>query len=252
MLSNHTLSIVTGCRDRESFLLQVLPTWLQEKAVDEIIIVDWSSAVPLRETLADFLTLNRNRLKVAVAHNQTRWNASKCRNLGLQVATGDIVLRLDSDVILYPGFPSQHPMRRGVFYARTPHRPSPLWGTCLVWRRDILGVNGYNERLIGYGWEDDDLFNRLQYFGLSQLGVDFSLLKHIDHNDELRLANQPEKADSPLPPTLHSTFRNQKIAAQDPWTSSDHMTYWRAVPDDDILICTPLTNEVLPEQNSVQ
>ena len=49
--SQQGISIVTACMNREDFLVQALPSWLQIEEVNEVVIVDWSSKKPVIESL---------------------------------------------------------------------------------------------------------------------------------------------------------------------------------------------------------
>lgn len=129
MIGGKTVSVVTGCRDRESYLQQALPTWLAAEEVDEVVVVDWSSRAPLATSLRDHLDRQGGRLVLAVADHQPRWHLSRCLNLGIQVATGDVVLKLDSDVRLLPGFFEANSVEEDHFRAGDDLGiRAPLWG----------------------------------------------------------------------------------------------------------------------------
>jgi hypothetical protein len=46
-----SISIISAARDAAATLQQTVPTWLAAERVSEVILVDWCSAKPLRETL---------------------------------------------------------------------------------------------------------------------------------------------------------------------------------------------------------
>ncbi|ORC49132.1 glycosyl transferase family 2 [Burkholderia sp. A27] len=63
-------------------------------------------------------------------------------------------------------------------------------GLLIVRRRDFLSVNGYNGRLHGWGWEDQDMISRLTLgAGLERL-IDGHAL-HISHDDHARVSQYP-------------------------------------------------------------
>ena len=45
-------------------------------------------------------------------------------------------------------------------------RPKLLGGNCSVHRQDLLKINGFDERFVGWGLEDDDLARRLRRLGV--------------------------------------------------------------------------------------
>jgi hypothetical protein len=239
MVGKHRLSITTGCLNRADFLRQSLITWLQAPEPDEIVIVDWGNLVPLEETLASF---KDSRLVFARVLDQPTWKNSKCHNLEVELASGELLLRLDSDYLLKDDFFAKHPVAEGRFYAGN-WKPwvgdvekCSLAGSLYAFKADILLVNGYNERLVYYGCEDDDLFERMSTAGLNRIDVDFSTLKHISHPDRLRYENleiasglrrfdEHEVYNEALK-KLHLVDRSRVIAGKKPWSKSDHRTSW--------------------------
>ena len=51
MPSGMTTSLVAASSNRTAMLLSVLPSWLAVDGLDELVLVDWGSAPPLREAL---------------------------------------------------------------------------------------------------------------------------------------------------------------------------------------------------------
>jgi len=63
-------------------------------------------------------------------------------------------------------------------------------GLLLVRRREFLAVNGYNGRLHGWGWEDQDMISRLTLgAGLMRHMDGYAL--HISHDDHARISQYP-------------------------------------------------------------
>jgi predicted glycosyltransferase involved in capsule biosynthesis len=64
------------------------------------------------------------------------------------------------------------------------------------WKEDVYAVNGYDERIIGYGFEDIDLPARLRRLGIKKRLVKFKAIEyHLEHpaaNIEKRHECQPE------------------------------------------------------------
>jgi GT2 family glycosyltransferase len=63
-------------------------------------------------------------------------------------------------------------------------------GLLLVRRRDFLAVNGYNGRLHGWGWEDQDMISRLTLGAGLVRHIDGHAL-HISHDDHARVSQYP-------------------------------------------------------------
>lgn len=64
-------------------------------------------------------------------------------------------------------------------------------GLLLVRREDFLTINGYNGRLHGWGWEDQDIIARLTLAAGLRRIQRFSAT-HLSHDDEARMAYYPQ------------------------------------------------------------
>jgi hypothetical protein len=218
-------------------LREALPSWLALPEIDEIVIVDWSSPTPVRPLAT---AAGDRRVKVARVDGQPHWIASKCHNLGVRIASGDVLLRLDADYLLEPDFFRRHELPPRTFFcgnwrrARTDNERH-LTGALYVRRRHVLDVNGYNERIVTYGYEDDDLFERLERAGLARRDIDLDAVHHIAHDDLLRTRHQN------VGNLYGETAANKALAHARPWSTADRMTAWcfeeRA---DGGLVCTPV------------
>jgi hypothetical protein len=130
--------------------------------------------------------------------------------------------RLD---VLERDFFHKHALTPEVFYCGNWRRARVdnerhLTGVLYVQKRHLLGVNGYNERIVTYGYEDDDLFERLERSGLTRRDIDLDTVHHIPHDDLLRTRHQ-DVANLYL-----ETERNKALAHSRPWSAADRMTGW--------------------------
>lgn len=58
----------------------------------------------------------------------------------------------------------------------------PMGCNVSFWRKDLLAVNGYDERMVGYGSEDLELDERLRQSGLRRRQIKFAALTlHLEH-----------------------------------------------------------------------
>ena len=233
------ISVVCGVRDRLSYLLRSLPTWLACPEVGEVVVVDWSSAEPV--VFADLPS--DDRVVVARVDGQEQWVASKCLNLGLDLARGGRILRLDADDLLERDFFAAHPSRPSSFYRFDDARSRDanerhLMGVVFADKEDILAVNGYNERIVTYGYDDEDLVRRLCASGLTALPLDLDTVHHVPHGDELRTACQVVPGDLGVRPPWEAwnwkpgkvvdnlATRNRHLAKGRPWGPGDVRTGW--------------------------
>jgi hypothetical protein len=92
------ISIINASKNRTENLKKSLQTWLKQKEVSEIILVDWSCDTPLENELQEFL--DDKRIKIVRVENQPQWLLSKAFNLAIDFVTKDKILKLDADIML--------------------------------------------------------------------------------------------------------------------------------------------------------
>jgi hypothetical protein len=234
----NVIAVTAGCMDRQEPLAQSLPSWLALPEADHVVVVDWSSCSPLRESLAP-----HPKLTVVRVDGQEYWHNSVCHNLELQVASAlncDVVLRVDADVVVARDFIASHPVLPKTFYALDCHSVPPhlehkksLCGTLYTQVSDVLLVGGYNERLRQYGYEDEDLFGRLAATGLRWRQPHLDSLEHIPHSDAMRVEHL-DTLDAPpsvirLGPKAvaeHYIYKSLALAQSQPWGPSDRRILW--------------------------
>lgn len=113
--------------------------------------------------------------------------------------------------------------------SRYPKRLSPEvnYGNIVVATDDFLKVKGYDEKNIGWGGDDDDLFHRLKNMGLREINphsVDDALQYSIMHEDDLRFKDtefpemiRPSKIETEA--AFEKIYSNNKIQSE----KSDYM-----------------------------
>ena len=247
-IAGRPVVITTGSMNRLGALRKALKTWMALKEVDRIFIVDWGSAVPLKQSLQDFTTVD-SRICIVRVLGQKHWCNSKCHNLEMRLLEpGSLWLRLDNDTLVRKDFFERHPWKVGEFYAGN-WRTVPLEiddkrnlaGTLFIDPKYVLDVNGYNERLVHYGREDDELYARLSIRGYRWRELDLSILEHISHSDRFRYENLSivrdlvgsdkksiwgERKEVPDAQSMLISLSN-RIIAETPWTALDRMTEWK-------------------------
>ena len=179
------ISLITAVKNRSETLREAIQTWISHKEIDEIIIVDWSSdesLVPLVEEFQD------GRIFLAIVKDQPTWILSYAYNLAARLSSRDKLLKIDADVKILPNFFKSHVLTPGVFYTGNwrlgkDENETHLNGNLFLYRHQYFQANGYNEFIKSYGWDDSDLFSRLDNMGLQQLDFVLSELYHIPHEN---------------------------------------------------------------------
>jgi len=184
------VTIVTTSMNRWEFLKESLQSWLG-RGFNEIIIVDWSSDTRV-SSLIKKIPHGPNPVTILRILGEKIFNGGMARNIGAIHATTDYLLFIDSDMIIRDwSMADGISMVPGRFY-HGPHNIPPF-GTSLVRREDFWNVNGYSELYPAYGWEDNDLYNRLEESGLQRCLYDDRMVEHMEHDDELRARHRDQK-----------------------------------------------------------
>lgn len=183
------ISLVTACMNRDAHLRRTLPQWLKLPDVSEIVIVDWSNRVPLRE-----LGELDPRIRVLRVEGEPRWILSYAYNLGVSRARNELILKCDADCVPTPEVvnlrPSGTAFHAGHWKAGTACGKPSVNGQCFFSRTQFDRVNGYSELIRTYGRDDEDFYDRLIEAGYQRREIPPSELSFIEHTHEERLANQ--------------------------------------------------------------
>lgn len=221
------VSLVTCCMNRNENLVKALPSWVACADISEIIIVDWSS----REPVADYIAahgFNDPRIKVIRVDDQPRWILSYAFNIGFRAAAYNKILKTDADIIVYPEFFQRNFLRHDIFIAGdwriAAKGQEHINGFFYVTRDNLMKIKGFNEYITTYGWDDDDIYHRLEAAGAKRMAVDVNTIYHIPHDDALRVGNLGDSAAVDHLAQLHLSTRfkiraNRFIAnAMPTWT----------------------------------
>ena len=186
------VSLVTCCKNRNKQLLQSIKSWLSHTEINEVIIVDWNSDIPIADTL-DEHNISDIRVLVVRVENEPYWILSHAYNLGFRLTQYDKVLKVDSDILIHDNFFIINRLEEHMFIAGNcatqPKENSHINGFFFVYRESLFAVNGFNENLSFYGWDDDDLYLRLQSFGIERRDITPKTITHLKHEDKFRLEN---------------------------------------------------------------
>ena len=192
------VSLICACKNRNAPLQISLASWLLFEEIKEIIIVDWSSD----ESIEHLKKLD-SRIKVITVPDQEYFNQPQPLNLATNVATGDYILKVDTDYILNPyfNFFDFYKIDSNSFVCgQNDHQEfeinsSPyfkyLRGLLYISRENYLKVGGYNEvHTQYYAYEDDEIVHRLELLGLEKKKVCYNHnIIHIPHSDKKRVEN---------------------------------------------------------------
>jgi len=194
--------IITACKNRIDHLKQVLPSW--KKFYNKIIVIDWSSDVPVE---LDGVTVYR-------IDNKPDWILSIPFNEAAFLTKEKYLLKLDCDYELLESLPLP---QEGVSFfcgdwkqARQKEEVH-LNGALFISRNDFLKVGGYNEHIQSYGYEDSDLYERLEKIPLQRKNFQAGTMRHLHHSNKERSS----KSDLNL-----EIRKNMFLSKKHPWSLS--------------------------------
>lgn len=234
------LSLLTCCMNRNDHVLQCIPTWLAHDEIDEIVIVDWTSVEPVAHSLKQ-AGIDDPRIRIIRVEDEGRWVLSHAYNLGFRAVTRSRVLKVDSDILLAADFfekntPADNTLIAGN-WRNAAEGQSHVNGFFITDRAKLFEVNGFNERILTYGWDDDDIYGRLIAAGVRRVDVDPNSITHVDHDNSRRTDSAAPKiafgwsqiAQSPMFWTNVNRIQSETAA---PWSPTDSMIRFDVIESD--------------------
>lgn len=199
------ISLCITCMDRLHHLSQTLPCNLEDNRHYpdlEVVLLDYNSSDGLeawaRTHLADHI--QAGRLSYFKTEQPDYFHRSHARNLAIRLASGEIVCTVDADNFTgrdFAHYVNERFQRYDDIYLRADFDGShagktDAFGRIGMRRRDFLRIEGYDEYLADYGFEDFDLCNRLEKAGLRPAVIeDDRFLHYIVHGNRDRMSRGP-------------------------------------------------------------
>ncbi|QKQ25500.1 glycosyltransferase family 2 protein [Candidatus Reidiella endopervernicosa] len=183
----HTTDIIITCMGRLEHLQQSLPLAITQQN-SHCIVVDYSCP----ENSGDWVENNHPDVTVVRVPGQNQFNLSAARNAAIDHATGEWLLFIDADALLAPKFIST------IFSRITTEsalRTDPVnadkekMGTFLIKRKLFDKIGGYDDVMQGWGYEDIDLYLRMERAGHLLYIMSDELIDTITHSDKIRTDN---------------------------------------------------------------
>lgn len=195
------ISIIYSCMNREKNLISSLESWIGvHKYITEIIVVDWSSNIPLIENREISNLVSNNKIKILRVDNEQYFSLPMSYNLAYDYTfeSNKIILKLDSDYKLinnkwldYLVLSEKNNNELDNYFIVGNYKFSKsLTGFLLVNKKDFIY---YNENFEGWGYDDQDLYLKIQENHLSLDKVIFfdikNYIQHLDHTELDRIQN---------------------------------------------------------------
>jgi hypothetical protein len=234
------ICIFTYVMNRNNNIYNNIKSWLNQ-SVNQIIILDWNS----KEDLNDFIkSLNDERLLYIRVINETSFIRTYAQNLAARFCKFDKILKLDSDIVLSENFFENHKLVNGDFYVGEwrcgrDKNEEYLHGSVYLFLKDYFRINGYNEYIKNYGWDDSDFTIRLMTLGLNKRLFNLNYMYHTPHTEELRTVNLNDNLNN----SLLMTYVNKSCTKNIVWNNNYKLQQFNIyVINKDFIICDRIKN----------
>lgn len=190
--------------NRLEHLRQTLPKNIEDnfsKSEVEFLVLDYGSSDGLDDWMKQAMShhIGSGLLTYYRYDDAEYFDRSHSRNTLFTLASGDIICNVDADNYLGKNFFAYvksvfnendnifliPDTKKRYYYIRD------ALGRLALKKQDFLQVGGYDERMKGYGFEDDDLYARLIRAGKREFIIrDLQYLRTIQHTDQTRTENE--------------------------------------------------------------
>lgn len=213
--ARNKISAIIACMNRENNLLKCVESCLKIDEIAEIIVIDYGSFPPIRSLPSS------DRIKLYRIESPY-WHLSKAYNIAALLASNNIIIKLDSDYCLDASFIKYNNIKPNEYISGINIQDS-LCGFLMIYKKDFLSVGGYNENIINYGYDDEDINKRLRTLNyLRKKNLDRNFIKHLFH------VKDPKEwfKDNAFGLLSRNNMinKNQKIANEKPWNQNSEMT----------------------------
>ncbi|MBC9911140.1 glycosyltransferase family 2 protein [Chitinophaga varians] len=169
-------------------------------APQEFVLLNYGSSDDLHEWAQQTLVPYINAGLLVYYHNPepVYFHMSHAKNMAFRLASGDILCSIDADNFTGAGFTAyvNHSFNEepAAFLSPSGIGPGKKWwdvqGRICLKKEDFRQLHGYDERVMDYGYEDQDFKSRLLALGRKKVTIrNPAFLQAIRHDDTLRVAS---------------------------------------------------------------
>lgn len=203
------ITIVTVCMNRQEHLARSAWQVAQWPYHQTHLIIDWSSNSPIsRSDLPDDA-----RIHLVRVDKERYWSPACAYNFGFAMATTKFVMRMDADCWPETTWDPRPMLCDEVAYVG--QGGEGRFGQFLLPLEIFMRAGGFNEHMIGWGFEDKDLRYRISnQLGVSLIEIDNSFIGVLRHSNVRRVSGQGVQSETESLAALRaSRHRNRLIAA---------------------------------------
>ena len=164
----------------------------------EFIVLNYNSTDDLEQWIKTEMAeyIENGILKYYKTTEPVNFHMSHSKNVVARCAEGDIICNVDADNFIGKGFTEfineKFEKDPGVYLSVDKNiGKRDCYGRICIKNSDFNQIKGYDEDMLGYGFEDFDLRNRLEMLSLKKVAIEnIDYLEAITHKDEERLKDE--------------------------------------------------------------
>lgn len=189
------IGVAIAVMNRTDRVLPCVESWLASPLVDTLTLVDWSSTHEVYQELSLNRLLTQPKIRMINVVGETSFiGIAHSYNLSIKYTDADIIVKADIDIVLKKDefiVDCLRACRIGFLRGKS----GCYAGICAFSKNDFNIVGKYDERLEGWGIDDESLYNRLIRLNRKPFIYDPSAgyVYHMPHDDKLRTANYKTK-----------------------------------------------------------
>jgi len=180
--------LAVSVKNRDEFIKRTIPNWLLFPW-KKIIILDWSSDVPLTDWVFKEFPLAKDKILIARVNGQEKYRHAICRNIkfGLVDSPDDFVMMADAEILFLDNLLGDFTLRKSQYWCCDPAiETAGVVGTALFTKRQMIEVGGFPENTDGWGREDLLFYEAIAETSYVKCYFNPRTVYHIPHGDELR------------------------------------------------------------------
>jgi len=227
----HAVNLITTCRGRLEHLKRSIPTMLAQHADCRW----WVTVVDYGDPDDAFGWCQRQahpRLQaIKVLEGVEFYSHGRARNFGAVRSSADLLCLLDADSLLSTAWLATilDLVGRG-HNACLPKEMVANWSGMFAVRSWLFhAARGYDESFAGWGYDDTDLYQRIEQHGADVGRFDLTIAEMIEHGNDLRVNNYREQ-DAAV--SFYQNWERTQVAGRGPVNPAGYglgqCLYWRA------------------------
>ena len=185
--------------------------------LNEHLIIDFSSDNKISESLLDI----NPKVKIVRVNGEIDWWLSRAYNFGFFLSKSNYILKLDADSVLNAEAFNELKIFESDYIV---FNHNGGLGNFFVKKSLLLKLNGFNEYIYNWGYDDLDLYHRIQKEKYDKLRIleSKNFIEVLQHSDRERFNTERLQ---PMPASRAYSKVNSFISKNSKWDCNKKLTY---------------------------